>query len=253
MLQGPLGNPNEQHLPPMSQKALKRLKRRQQKSSSKVRYQPSIIRPLNARQSDLIDSLKNATQIFAIGEAGTGKTWLSCKIAIQKLKSQEISKILIARPTTAPKRHQQGFLPGKLEQKLAPWLVPMMDAFKDEVSAAELERLMGAGDIEFLSFEHMRGRTFKDAFVILDEAQNCTFADLRLFLTRKGEDTTYVVTGDPVQSDIDDSGLVAILDIIEKYDIDADIIEFLPEDVVRSEHAREWVEAFSKWTANDNL
>jgi len=220
-------------------------KRQQRRAAKKAHQAPPII-PRNDRQRDLIDSLQNCDQVFAVGEAGTGKTWLSARIAIQKLKARQTSKILIARPTVSDPRHAQGFLPGKLEQKLAPWLVPLMDAFKDEVSTNELQRMLMTKEIEFLSFEHMRGRTFRDAFVILDEAQNCSFSDLRLFLTRKGENTTYVVTGDPSQIDINDSGLEDVLKIIEKFDIDADIVEFLPEDVVRSEHAREWVTAFSK-------
>ena len=150
-------------------------------------------------------------------------------------------------------RHKQGFLPGHLNTKLAPWLVPILDAFKAEISATEVEKYLRSGDIEFLSFEHMRGRTFSNAFVILDEAQNCSFNDLRMFLTRKGEGTTYVVTGDPSQVDIQDSGLASILDMIEQYDLDADIIEFESSDVVRSEQAQEWVSAFQKWTKKHHL
>jgi phosphate starvation-inducible PhoH-like protein len=231
---------------PMSEKARKRMERRQNKNKNLHRSSSIVAR--NARQAELLDSLKTASQIFAIGEAGTGKTWLTSRIAMQLLKAGKIDKIYVSRPTVAAARHKQGFLPGKLEQKLAPWLIPVMEAFKDEVSANELDRYCKEGSVEFVSFEHMRGRTFKNAFVILDEAQNCTFGDLRMFLTRKGENCTYVVTGDPSQVDIPDSGLDTILDIIEEHDIDADIIEFLPEDVVRSVHAGEWVKAFSLWS-----
>ena len=236
----------------MEQTQSNKARKRQQRRANKSKFTATPITPLNERQADLLDSLNHSTQVFAIGEAGTGKTWLSARTAMQHLKHNKIDKIYIARPTVSEKRHEQGFLPGKLEAKLQPWLVPLIEAFKDETTSAEVTQMMVDKRIEFLSFEHMRGRTFKNAYVLLDEAQNCTFSDLKMFLTRKGEGTTYVVTGDITQVDIPDSGLEPIIDMVEKYNIDADIIEFLPEDVVRSVHAREWVEAFDKVRAINN-
>lgn len=229
---------------------LTRRERKQQKKK-KTPSQMDILpgyRPLVGKtdtQREYIDVLKETSQVFAIGPAGTGKTYIPARIAAKMLSQKRIDKIYVARPTVSHKRHQQGFLPGKLEQKLAPWLVPLLDAFKDEVSGTTLDKWMIEKKVEFLSFEHMRGRTFKDCFVILDEAQNCTIGDLKLFLTRKGENSVYVVTGDIDQVDIEDSGLETIIDMIEKQDLSPDIIEFSQDEVVRSEDAKEWVKAFS--------
>lgn len=210
-------------------------------------YKPLVAK--NETQQEYISSLESASQVFAIGPAGTGKTYLPARIAAQNLKAKRIERIYIARPTVSAKRHQQGFLPGKLEQKLAPWLVPIMDAFKDEVSAKTLEDWLTNKQVEFVSFEHLRGRTLKNCFVILDEAQLCTFADLKLFLTRKGEDSIYVVTGDLDQTEdevIPDSGLGKVVDMIDHYDLSPDIIEFSEDEVVRSADAKEWVQAFKR-------
>lgn len=205
--------------------------------------------PLSAKtetQAYLLDCLVDGSQVFAIGPAGTGKTYIPARKAAEALKKGLIEKIYIARPTVSHKRHQQGFLPGKLEQKLAPWLVPLLDAMKDEVSAKTLDNWMTDKRVEFLSFEHLRGRTLKNCWVILDEAQNCTFGDLKLFLTRKGENSVYVITGDTDQVDIEDSGLEPIIRMIERYDLSPDLVVFSEEECVRSDDAKEWLIAFSR-------
>jgi phosphate starvation-inducible PhoH-like protein len=205
---------------------------------------------LNESQDIYLEILRdpNVSQVFAVGEAGTGKTYIPSRIAARRLVDKQISKIFIARPTVSSPAHKLGFLPGKMNAKLEPWLIPIMDAFKVEMSAQMLAKYMGSGEIEFISFEHLRGRTLADAFVILDEAQNCTIHDLKLFLTRKGEGSTYVIAGDPTQTDIGNSGLIPILDMIEEYDLSPSIVEFDPEDVVRSRDAKEWVTAFRRRT-----
>jgi phosphate starvation-inducible PhoH-like protein len=225
-------------------KKLRRMKG-QNSQSDKPKYGYTPLEARTETQADYIECLSDGTQIFGIGPAGTGKTYIPARMAAKALLEKRIEKILIARPTVTHARHRQGFLPGGLNKKLAPWLVPIVDAIKDEVSAATLERWEKEGKVEFLSFEHMRGRTFKDCWVILDEAQNCTFSDLKLFLTRKGENSVYVVTGDTDQTDIDDSGLAVIIQMIEDMDLSPDLITFAESDCVRSEDAREWVEAFS--------
>lgn len=202
--------------------------------------------PKTETQKDYLDSLNNSSQIFAIGGAGTGKTYIAARFAIKKLVEGKYEKLVIARPTVSNKRHELGFLPGNLEAKLRPWLIPIISSFTDEVSPADVDRLKNLGKIEFLSFEHMRGRTFNNSIILLDEAQNCTFNDLKLFLTRIGEKSLTVVNGDIDQVDINDSGLEKIIDLIEKFDLSPDVIEFTEEDVVRSKEAKEWVTAFSK-------
>ena len=221
-------------------------KRKAKKQSRDQRRATKPFLPLNDSQRFMFESLESASQIFAIGEAGTGKTYISARHAARELMAGRTQKIIICRPTIAPAAHTLGFLPGNLNTKLRPWLVPVIDAISDDMSSTQINRLMQAGDIQFLSFEHMRGRSLHDCIVILDEAQNCTLHDLHMFLTRKGENTQYIINGDPRQSDISNSGLHIVLSMVEKYDISADIIEFDAADVVRSEDAKEWVRAFSK-------
>lgn len=204
--------------------------------------------PLGPTQADYFDFLQDPeiTQIFAVGEAGTGKTYVPSRFAIRRLMAGDVETIFIARPTVSPSRHRQGFLPGKLDKKLEPWLAPVISAFKDETSSRQVDTLHQQGKIEFISFEHLRGRTLSDCFVILDEAQNCTLSDLKLFLTRKGENSMYVVAGDPSQVDIPDSGLEMILNMIESQNLSPAILEFGSDDVVRSADAKEWVEVFQR-------
>jgi phosphate starvation-inducible protein PhoH and related proteins len=225
-------------------KKLRRSKENSKREGARDNYTP--LKPKSETQADYIECLTDGTQVFGVGPAGTGKTYIPARMAASALKARKIEKIYIARPTVTQARHKQGFLPGKLEQKLAPWLVPLMDAFKDEVNSKTLEAWMREKKVEFLSFEHMRGRTFKDCWVILDEAQNCTFADLKLFLTRKGENSVYVVTGDTDQTDIEDSGLAPVIGMIEDMKLSPDLVIFDETECVRSEEAREWVEAFSR-------
>lgn len=201
-------------------------------------------------QEILFKSLEDDRQTVVIGPAGTGKTYVPARYGARLLRSKKVDKLLIARPTISDSRHALGFLPGKLDQKLAPWLVPIMDAFKDEFSPEELKNYRNNEQIEFISFEHLRGRTLKNCFVLLDEAQNCTYGDMKLFLTRKGENSQFVVTGDTSQIDLPKhfpSGLPIIVDIIENYDLSPTIVKFTEEDVVRSEDAKEWVSAFVKY------
>lgn len=204
--------------------------------------------PLSAKtetQRDYIDRLNADESVFGIGPAGTGKTYIPARIAARKLLDQKISKIIISRITVAPdQRHAQGFLPGKLEEKLAPWMIPVIDGLKAEVSGSTIDKWKMEKKIEFASFEQLRGRTFTDAVVILDEAQNATYKDLKLFLTRIGEDCQVVVTGDIEQIDTRDSGLLRILQMAEDYAVPMGIVRFGLEDVVRSAFVKAWVAAF---------
>lgn len=240
------GSDLDKFLTRRERKQLKKSKSKSRAGSHENKDGYSPLSPKTETQAFLLECLESSTQVFAVGPAGTGKTYIPSRKAAQALKSGTIDKIYIARPTVAPARHKQGFLPGKLEQKLAPWLVPILDAMKDEVGGKLLDTWMTEKRVEFVSFEHLRGRTLRNCWVILDEAQNCTFGDLKLFLTRKGEDSIYVVTGDIDQVDIDDSGLEPIIDMIERYDMSPALVVFSEEECVRSEDAKEWLLAFSR-------
>lgn len=165
--------------------------------------------PRNVRQEELVDYLNNDEKrvIFAVGPAGTGKTLLSTLKAIKALQIGAVEKIIVTRPTVGADE-DLGFLPGTLIEKMAPWVRPIMDVFKDFYTAEEIEAMLEEGILEFAPFAFMRGRTFKNAFIIADECQNSTIPQLRMLLTRIGEGSRMVVTGDLEQSDIGrDNGL----------------------------------------------
>lgn len=226
--------------PPPATKASKREARKAEKEARR----PRSLTARNPRQKGLIQDLDNFPVVLALGTAGSGKTYVAARHALNRLLHKQIERIVIARPTVSAPRHRMGFLPGGGDQKMKPWLVPIIDAFKDGTSVAEVERLMKAGQIETLPFEHMRGRTVRDGVFLLDEAQNCTLADLEMFLTRIGENAQAIICGDPDQSDIGENGLSTIADMVERHGLNAGITRFTEDDVVRSATAREWVTAF---------
>lgn len=228
----------------ISEKAQRRASRKAVKRARTK--QLSNLVPKTETQKEYLDSLNEADQIFAIGGAGTGKTYVAARFALRKVLDNAFFRVIVARPTVAQLHHKLGFLPGDADDKLEPWMRPIHDAFLAEAQSSTIEQLKHQGRIEAVAFEHIRGRTFDNAIVILDEAQNCTLLDLRTFLTRLGDHSKIIVCGDIDQCDIANSGLTTIVDMIEKYDIDADIIEFGSKDVVRSKIAKEWVEAFER-------
>jgi phosphate starvation-inducible PhoH-like protein len=229
-----------------SRKALARRQRKDEKTSRRPVERRVPLAPRNERQGEYLQALHDCDQVFGVGPAGTGKTYLAARWAIRQVLDRRKECVVICRPTAAKPKHRLGFRPGNQDEKVADWLVPIMDGFKDECGAATIAKMKIAGQIEFAAFETMRGRTFRNAVVILDEAQNCDMGDLRLFLTRIGEGSQVIVDGDLDQIDIDDPGLEKVLDMVEEFDLDADVIEFEPEDVVRSAIARGWVGAFAR-------
>lgn len=240
-------------IPPLKRlsKAQKRKERRAEKAQKSITiYEEKPLVPRNETQADFIDALKNSDQVFAVGPAGTGKTYIAAHHAMHSLITGKTEGIVVARPTVTKPKHRQGFLPGNEKEKIEPWLVPIISAFKDVVAAHVVDKMTRDGRIDYLSFETMRGRSLNRCIVILDEAQNCDYGDLRLFLTRIGEDSQVIVCGDPDpwQCDIGDaSGLNDVLEMIEEFDLSAEIIEFDEDDVVRSGIAKEWVKAFTRY------
>lgn len=236
----------------LSEKARKRRERRAQRSTApgNTGFPGGRLVPRNENQADLLAALSQHPVVFAIGPEGTGKTYIPARWAMQRLltPSANISRIVVTRPTEAPKRHRLGFQPGNEKAKMKNWLIPIMDGFKAETSAANIEKLMLNGSIEIVPFEFMRGRSFDDSIVLLDEGQNCIFSDLKLIITRAGENTTTIITGDPYQDDLKDqgieSGLVPVWRMVEKYGLDAGRIAFSVDDVVRSGPTAAWVKAF---------
>jgi phosphate starvation-inducible protein PhoH and related proteins len=204
------------------------------------------ITALNPTQADYLDALRSSSQVVVLGPAGTGKTWIAATYAADLYRNRQVSKIILTRPNV-PCGRSLGFFPGSLEDKFAPWAAPVVDAIKDRIGKAAYEIALKRGDIEMVPFEVMRGRSWKEAFVLLDEAQNTTPDEIKTFLTRVGEDCRVVVNGDVSQCDLNEaSGLGTVLHLIRSQSLPVPVIEFGPEDIVRSGLCAMWVRAFEE-------
>jgi phosphate starvation-inducible PhoH-like protein len=207
---------------------------------------PPPIRPLNPTQADYLDALRSSAQVIVLGPAGTGKTWIAATHAADLYRARQVEKIILTRPNV-PCGRSLGFFPGSLEEKFAPWAAPVIEAIRERIGAAAFEIAVKRREIEMVPFEVMRGRSWKDAFVLLDEAQNTTPAEIKMFLTRIGEDCTVVINGDVSQCDLDEqSGLSVALDLVAKRRLPVPVIEFALADIVRSGICAMWVRAFEE-------
>ncbi len=159
------------------------------------------IRPKSLGQARLLEAIDQRSLVVALGPAGTGKTYLAISKAVQALEEGKVAKIVLSRPAVEA-GESIGFLPGDVEDKLAPYLRPLYDALSDRLSMKRVRALIAEGAIEIAPVGYMRGRTLNNAFVVIDEAQNCTYVQLKMLLTRLGWHSTMVVTGDPQQSDL---------------------------------------------------
>jgi phosphate starvation-inducible protein PhoH and related proteins len=205
---------------------------------------PPPIRPLNPTQAEYLEALRAEPQVIALGPAGSGKTWIAAAFAADLYRSGQISRIVLTRPN-APCGRSLGFFPGTLDDKFAPWAAPVLDVLRERMGAAAFDIARKNGEIELAPFEVMRGRTWRRAFVMLDEAQNATPAQMKMFLTRIGEDCRVVVNGDAGQSDISEtSGLSVALDLIARFGLPTPIVEFGHADIVRSDICAMWARAF---------
>ncbi len=191
------------------------------------------ITPKSAGQKRLMTALDSNNLVVALGPAGTGKTYLAIAKAVEALDAGRVEKIILSRPAIEA-GESIGFLPGAMEDKLAPYLRPLTDALHDRMSGKKAKALMAEGVIEIAPVAYMRGRTFNNAFVVLDEAQNCTFAQLKMVLTRLGWGSTMVLAGDPNQSDlpIDQSGLKDVAERLKRAP-SAKLVRMDKRDIVR--------------------
>jgi len=190
--------------------------------------------------------------IFAVGPAGSGKTYTAIALAVRALKRREVRRIILSRPAVEA-GEKLGFLPGDMKEKIDPYLQPLYDALQDMIPAARLKDYMDNGTIQIAPLAYMRGRTLNEAFVILDEAQNTTTNQIKMFLTRMGQSTKYVVTGDITQIDLPKpsmSGLVQAMKIL-KHVKGIKIIEFNVKDIVRHPLVQRIVDAYDKQKIND--
>ncbi|MDL2284423.1 PhoH family protein [Oxalobacter sp. OttesenSCG-928-P03] len=200
------------------------------------------LEPRNTKQRNYINAIKNFQVTFGIGPAGTGKTYIAGAIACDMLLSKSVEKIIITRPAVEAGEFL-GFLPGELEEKYAPYLAAFYDVLHERLGKAQVEYMIKSGRIEAIPFAYMRGRTFKNCLVILDEAQNATAAQMKLFLTRIGDDCKVIIDGDASQTDIPNSGLMDAIKRIS-YIPTVKVVEFSKSDVVRSSFVSEVITAY---------
>ncbi len=208
------------------------------------------IRPKTLGQKRYVDAIDQNTIVFAIGPAGTGKTYLAMAKAVKALQAKEVNRIILTRPAVEA-GERLGFLPGTLYEKIDPYLRPLYDALHDMVDPDTIPRLTAAGTIEIAPLAYMRGRTLNDSFIILDEAQNTSPEQMKMFLTRLGFGSRVVVTGDVTQVDLpsgQQSGLRLVQDILDGLD-DIHFCRLTSHDVVRHKLVGEIVDAYERYDA----
>lgn len=230
----------------MVQQQPKRKTTRQPKSKFQKAKSLSGLVPRTENQGLLIEALGTSDQIITTGPAGTGKTYVTTTYASDLYKLGEINKVVITRPHVAVGK-DLGFLPGDLQEKTHPWAMPVLDVLKEQLETGEYESAIKNENIEVAPLALIRGRTFNHAFIIVDEAQNLTVDEVKALLTRVGEGSKIVLSGDEMQSDLKrDSGLTKITHLAKKYSLPLSIVEFGVEDIVRSDICKMWVEVFIK-------
>lgn len=213
-----------------------------------ITYRGRPVKCKTLGQKQYVDAIRDNTCTFAVGPAGTGKTYLAIAMAVVALKNKEIEKIILTRPAVEA-GEKLGFLPGDLAQKVDPYLRPLYDALHEMMGVDAYQRLVERGTVEVAPLAYMRGRTLNDAFIILDEAQNTTSEQMKMFLTRMGMGSKMVITGDVTQIDLPmgkKSGLVEALEVLKNVN-DIAIVKLSHRDVVRHELVQAIVRAYEKY------
>lgn len=211
-----------------------------------------IIRPQTQNQVKLVEMMRNNDMVFAVGPAGTGKTYVGVALAVKALKEKQVRRIILTRPAVEAGENL-GFLPGDLKEKLDPYMQPLYDALRDMIPHEKLNAFIEAGIIEIAPLAFMRGRTLDNAFVILDEAQNTTHAQMKMFLTRMGRNAKFMITGDPGQIDLPrkvSSGLKEAMLILQNVQGIA-FLHLDDKDVVRHPLVRSIIEAYKTIENNE--
>ncbi len=210
--------------------------------------------PRSENQLKLVEAFAKNDMLFATGPAGSGKTYTAIALAVRALKNKQVKRIILSRPAVEA-GEKLGFLPGDMKEKIDPYLQPLYDALQDMIPAAKLKEYMELNVIQIAPLAFMRGRTLNDAVVILDEAQNATTRQIKMFLTRMGMNTKMIVTGDITQIDLpgaQQSGLVQALRILKSVK-GIGFVELGKKDIVRHKLVTRIVEAYEKYESNDNL
>ena len=213
----------------------------------------AIIRARTINQQRLVKLSEKCDLMFAVGPAGSGKTYTAIALAVRALKEKQIRRIILTRPAVEA-GEKLGFLPGDMKEKLDPYLQPLYDALNDMIPAAKLQKFLEEGTVQIAPLAYMRGRTLDNAFVILDEAQNTTLSQIKMFLTRMGRNAKFIVTGDVTQIDLprrSDSGLTKAMETLRNIE-GIGIVEFDKRDIVRHRLVKYIVDAFDKREAIEN-
>ena len=211
------------------------------------------VKPKTLGQKKYTQAIKENTITFGVGPAGTGKTYLAVAMAVTAFRAKEVNRIILTRPAVEA-GEKLGFLPGDLQSKVDPYLRPLYDALFDMLGAENFTRYQERGAIEVAPLAYMRGRTLDDSFIILDEAQNTTPEQMKMFLTRLGFHSKMVVTGDITQIDLPDgkkSGLVTVMKILKNVE-DIEMVRFNQKDVVRHRLVQDIIKAYEKYDEEKN-
>lgn len=226
--------------------------KKQTRSRRKTNYknsqskQTSGLTPKTSKQGEFLAALKSSNQVFVLGPAGTGKTYVTATYAADLYTLKEIDKIVVTRPHVAVGK-DIGYLPGTLEEKVYPWALPVLDVLEKHWGKGTLETAIKNGNVEMAPLALMRGRSFDNAFIIVDETQNITVHELKMLLTRVGDNSTLVLNGDVQQSDLKEAdGLTKIIHLAKKHMLPVPIIEFTVDDIIRSDICAMWVKTFMK-------
>lgn len=211
------------------------------------------IRPKSENQEKIFNSVYNNDLVFVVGPAGTGKTYLAVAMAVHFLKIGAIKKIVLTRPAVEA-GESLGFLPGDFKEKIDPYLRPLFDALSEMIPKEQLKKYLDYENIEIVPLAYMRGRTLNNSFVILDEAQNSTFIQMKMFLTRLGQNSKAVITGDITQIDLNspkESGLISSLEVLKKVK-KIDFVTLTEVDVVRHPLVQDIIKAYDKFNASNS-
>ncbi|HXR96640.1 MAG TPA: PhoH family protein [Terriglobales bacterium] len=221
------------------------------RSGKQRSFGKKVVQPKTVNQRRYLDAIENHDMVFGVGPAGTGKTYLAVAMAVAALNSKQVSRIVLARPAVEA-GERLGFLPGTLQEKVDPYLRPLYDALYDLVEPERVERLLERNAIEIAPLAFMRGRTLNDAFIILDEAQNSTQEQMKMFLTRMGFHSKAVITGDLTQIDLPQgrrSGLLQAIEIVGMVE-GISVVQFDEVDVVRHQLVQRIVHAYQEHEAS---
>ena len=226
--------------------------KKQTRTRRKTNYKGATAKPVSGivpkteNQGRLITAIKESSQVLILGPAGTGKTYVTATCAADLYTLKEIDKIVITRPHVTVDK-DIGFLPGTLEEKAQPWALPVLDVLVKHLGRGAVDTGLKNGNIEIAPLALMRGRSFDNAFIIADEAQNIEIPEIKMLLTRVGEGSTIVMNGDIQQSDLrGTSGLSKVIHLSKKHMLDVPVVEFGVDDIVRSGICAEWVKVFMK-------